>query len=84
MREWPEWWNHELVLSPHMIERMQEREFSELDLRTMLNDARGYQPSVVSGRFLIESRHARQRWEIVVEPDELERTLIVITAYGVE
>ena len=84
MREWPEWWNYELVLSPHMIERMQERKFSELDLRTMLNDAQGYHQSVVSGRFLIESRHARQRWEIVVEPDELERTLIVITAYGVE
>lgn len=84
MREWPEWWNYELVLSPHMIERMQDRKFSELDLRTMLNDAQGYHPSVVSGRFLIESRRARQRWEIVVEPDEFERTLIVITAYGVE
>lgn len=40
--------------------------------------------SVVSGRFVIETRHARQTWEIVVEPDELEKTLIVITAYGVE
>ena len=83
MRDWPEWWNYELVLSPHLIERMQERGFSELDLRTMRKEAAGYHPSVVSGRFLIRTHHARQMWEIVVEPDELEKTLLVITAYGV-
>jgi len=84
MPKWPDWWNYDLVLSPHLIERMQDRGFSEIDLRTMIEDAGGFHPSIVPGRFLVTTRHAGKVWEIVVEPDEVEENLIVITAYGVE
>ena len=34
-------------------------------------------------RWVIGARHRRRLWEIVVEPDEAERVLVVITAYPV-
>ncbi len=34
---WPEWWDWELELSPHLLKRMADRGFSELDLRAMLD-----------------------------------------------
>ena len=83
MPQWPNWWDYELVLSPHLVERMQERGYSETDLRSMLADAEGYRASIVPGRFVIASRHESDPWEVVVEPDQHERVLIVITAYGV-
>ena len=59
------------------------REFTEIDLRQMLEDASSLRPDVEEGRWVIASQHHRQRWEIVVEPDEAERVLVVITAYPV-
>ena len=44
MHEWPDWWNLENILSPHVIERMLDRDFSEVELRAMLEDAEGYRP----------------------------------------
>jgi hypothetical protein len=38
----------------------------------------------VEGRFVIEARHADAPWEVIVEPDELRRLLVVITAYPLE
>jgi len=32
---------------------------------------------------VVASHHHRQAWEIVVEPDEAEHVLVVITAYPV-
>ncbi len=84
MHPWPQWWMYEVVISPHVIERMQERGFTEIDLRMMLDDATGFHPSTMPGRFCIEAAHDSERWEIVVEPDELEQTLIVVTAYWLE
>ena len=37
--EWPDWWEWELELSPHLEKRMVDRDFTELDLRTMLENA---------------------------------------------
>jgi hypothetical protein len=39
MREWPSWWSWELELSPHLLKRMVDRQFSEVDLRRMLEHA---------------------------------------------
>jgi hypothetical protein len=74
----------ELELSAHLLKRMEDRAFNELDLRRMLERASGYHPDIVEGRFVIEARHAGQRWEVIVEPDELPQLLVVITAYPVE
>jgi hypothetical protein len=56
---------------------------TELDLRRMLEDASGLRPDVEEGRWIVSARHRRRGWEIVVEPDEAERVLVVITAYPV-
>jgi hypothetical protein len=59
--EWPEWWEWELEISPHMEKRMRDRDFTEVDLREMLERAHGYGPDVVEGRWVIKTRHRRQR-----------------------
>jgi len=78
---WPEWWDWEFEFSPHLEKRMVDRDFNEIDLRRMLEHAKGYYPDIVEGRWVIETRHRRQAWEVVVEPDPDEELLVVITAY---
>jgi hypothetical protein len=78
---WPEWWDWELELSPHLLKRMAERSFNEVDLRSMLSVATQWRISSTQGRFIISSRLLARDWEIVVEPDEAENLLIIITAY---
>ena len=63
--------------------RMVDRGFTEVDLRQMLEDASSFRPDVEEGRWVIVSRHRRRSWEIIVEPDEAEQVLVVITAYPV-
>lgn len=82
-REWPEWWEWELELSPHLLKRMEDRSFGEVDLRRMLHHAAGYRPDVVEGRWSIETRHAGRLWEAIVEPDFETKLLVVVTAYPV-
>ena len=82
-REWPEWWNWELELSPHLLKRMGDRRFTEVDLRRMLERASGYRQDVVEGRWLIATRHRSKAWEVIVEPDWELRLLVVVTAYPV-
>ena len=52
---------------------MEDRDFTEIDLRTMLE-----------GRWVIETRHRRRRWEVIVEPDPTVQRVVVVTAYPVE
>jgi hypothetical protein len=73
----------ELELTPHLAKRMEARDFSELDLRAMLEDADSFRPDVEEGRFVVDTKHRRLRWEVVVEPDEIEHLLVVVTAYRV-
>jgi hypothetical protein len=35
-RPWPDWWEWEIDLTPHLLKRMEDRDFSEVDLREML------------------------------------------------
>lgn len=63
---------------------MEDRGFNEVDLRRMLQHAIGHVPDVVEGRFLVAVRHVASPWEVIVEPDEVRRLLVVITAYPVE
>ncbi len=62
---------------------MEDRQFTEVDLRLMLEYAKGLRPDVLEGRF-VDSRHASGPWEVVVEPDELREPLVVVTAYPVD
>jgi hypothetical protein len=36
---WPVWWEWELEITPHLEKRMEDREFTEVDLRAMLTRA---------------------------------------------
>lgn len=82
--EWPAWWGWELELTAHLEKRMEDRSFTEADLRRMLEDAHGYRPDVVEDRWVIETRYAGGPWEVIVEPDAAYKKLVVVTAYPVE
>lgn len=81
---WPEWWSWELDLTPHLLKRMVDRGFTEIELRSMLERALGYRSDISEGRFVIDVRHAGTPWEVIVEPDETDSLLVVVTAYPVE
>ena len=72
-----------MELSPHLLKRMEDRRFTEIDLRRMLERASGYREDVVEDRWVIETRHRRRGWEVIVEPDVDRRLLVVVTAYSI-
>jgi hypothetical protein len=51
--EWPAWWEWELELTGHLESRMEDRGFSELDLRGMLQRAVGLTADHVPGRWQV-------------------------------
>jgi hypothetical protein len=60
---------------------MVDRDFTEVDLRHMLHYAGSFREDVVEGRWVLETRHGKQNWEVVVEPEPDDQLLIIITAY---
>jgi hypothetical protein len=62
---------------------MDDRRFTEIDLRRMLEHASGYGEDVVEGRWVIETKHRGKAWEVIVEPDIDREVLVVVTAYAV-
>ncbi|MFO1434812.1 MAG: DUF4258 domain-containing protein [Candidatus Competibacteraceae bacterium] len=82
-RRWPEWWDWELEFTPHLLKRMEDRQFNEIDLRRMLEHARSYQQNIVEDRWVIETYHQEHVWEVIVEPDMIGKLLVVVTAYPV-
>ena len=50
----------------------------------MLEHASGYREDILDDRFVVDADHARQAWEVIVEPDAERRLLVVITAYPLE
>ena len=71
-----------MELSPHVYKRMEDRDFTELDVRGMLEMAAGYRKDIAPGRWVIEAKRGRTPWEIIVEPDPSLEILVVITAYA--
>jgi hypothetical protein len=84
MKQWPPWWAWELEFSPHPPKRMEDRRFTEVDLRRMLEHATGYRPDVAPKRWAVSARHRRGAWEVIVEPLPAEKLPLVITAYPVD
>lgn len=62
----PDWWEWNLAFTPHVESRMDEREFSELDLRAMIADATDLVSSRRPGRFLTSTRLQGRPWTIVL------------------
>ena len=83
MPNWPLWWQWELELSPHLLKRMVDRGFSEVDLRAMMEEATELRPDAELGRWVVETKLHDGLWEVIVEPDSAESMLVVITAYEV-
>lgn len=83
MVKWPAWWEWELELSSHLFKRIADRDFGEIDVRRMLSVATGIRPDIVPGRWIIESRHRRAPWEVIVEPEAEDQLVVVITAYPI-
>ncbi len=82
MGNWPNWWDWELdVELPHLQKRMNDRNFSEADLRQMMEDATEYRDDHEPGRYQIHTRHGGRPWLVIVEPDPGTEFVIVITAY---
>ena len=82
-KRWPEWWKWDLEFTPHLLKRMEDRQFNEVDLRMMLQHARSYRQDIVEGRWVIETCHGKHVWEVIVEPDPVGDLLVVVTAYAV-
>ena len=80
---WPEWWAWELELSAHLLKRMADRGFTELELRGMLEAAIGPRRDIAPGRWIIRCRFRRRSWDVVVAPDAETQQLVVVTAYHV-
>jgi hypothetical protein len=80
---WPEWLSWELDLPPHLLKRMLARQFSEVDLRTMLEKATAYHENYEEARFVVETRHGGRVWAVIVEPSPEDQVLVVVTAYPV-
>lgn len=83
LRQWPPWWDWEIEVIDHVYKRMRPRDFTEIDLRRMMEHAYRYHRDIVEGRWVIETRHQSQRWEIIVEPIHESQILVVVTAYDV-
>ncbi|MHB1157548.1 MAG: DUF4258 domain-containing protein [Phycisphaerales bacterium] len=82
---WPDWWEWELDTgSPHLAKRMRDRQFSETDLRQMVDVATNLQPNHEPNRWVVRTTLHHAPWEIIVEPLPDEQVLLVITAYPVQ
>ncbi len=82
--DWPAWWEWELEFSSHVLKRMVDRGFSEIDLRGMMSAAMDLREDHEPGRWVVETSHESRSWEVIVEPDTADQLLVVITAYPVE
>ena len=60
---------------------MEDRGLSEIELRNMIQRARRYRRDIMEGRWILETRYRDRDWAVIVEPDPLEKVLVVVTAY---
>lgn len=81
---WPPWWDWELEFTNHLFDRMIDRDFTEVELRSMMEMSLRIRESQEPGRWVVEASHESQPWEVIVEPDWTDKVLVVITAYPVE
>jgi len=78
---WPKWWHWELELSAHLLKRMVDRDFSEVDLRRMLEETSSLRPDIKTGRWIATTLHAGEPWNVILELDDSSELIVAITAY---
>ena len=84
MSDWPDWWDWDLEFSSHLLKRMVDRGFLETDLREMMERASGFREDFESGRWIVDTTHDSTAWQVIVEPDDHDKLLVVITAFPIE
>ena len=77
---WPYWWSWELQLTSHVLRRGEQRGFTEVDVRRMLEEARRVRPDSIPGRWVVDTSHAGGDWEVIIELDAVSRVVVVVTA----
>jgi hypothetical protein len=60
---------------------MVQRDFTEIDLRIMLDSTNEIKPDIVDGRWIAKTRYQNANWEVIVEPDYDEKVQVIVTAY---
>lgn len=63
---------------------MLDRGFSEVDLRVTMERATGLYENAEPGRWVVETRHVPETWQVILEPDSNDRLLVIITAFPVD
>lgn len=81
MPDWPDWWDWDLEFTPHLLKRMADRGFNEIELRQMIDNTSALSRAMDPGRWVAQTRHAGRPWNVILEPMESERATLVITAY---
>jgi hypothetical protein len=60
---------------------MEERGFSEVELRAMLEDAISIERGSRPGRWVVRTRHANRSRTVILETEPDSRTVAVVTAW---
>ena len=79
MPTFPDWWNWDLSFTSHAELRMEQRGVTEVEVRAMLENATGFEPNVVEGRFAIHARRLQSPLVVIVEPEADAKLLVVVT-----
>jgi len=79
----PAWWGWELRLDNHVLGRMEDRDFTEIDLRSMLHSVSSVRRHELPERWIVRSRWKRQLWNVILELDHERQEIVVVTAYRV-
>jgi hypothetical protein len=66
------------------MKRMNDRGFNETDVRTMLAQALRLRDDVEPGRWVVDAKLDSRVWQVIVEPDTIDKLLVVITAFPAE
>lgn len=77
----PDWWDWDLAFTAHLESRMEEREFSEVELRTMVADATDLTAARHPDRYVATTRLHGRPWVVILEPDVHDRLVWVVTAH---
>ena len=62
---------------------MEDRGFTEVELRRMIEKAKRLRRLPRRGRWAVETMHKGTRWEVIVKPETMTKRLEIITAYPV-
>ena len=62
---------------------MEDRDFNETDLHGIFQRSKTFKKDIIEGRWVISTQHRQHAWEIIVEPDDIDKLLVIVTAYPV-